>query len=489
MANIYLSSSFEDLKDYRKAVYDALRELRHDVRQMEHYTASEERPLRECLADVIKNDVYVGVFAWRYGHVPKDDELNPKREAITALEYRAAKAHGIPTFVFLTEDNASWSRKWIDKAPKNIDALRKELKRDLVVGQFATPDELARKVSSAVTNWEKRQAPVKVVEALPGKPDEERAVDNATWGVVATGATKSPYTGAGVTVGLVATGVDTAHPAFAGIEFVFKDFTKDDENDPNPYGTHVLGTLCGRAVDGRRIGVAPGVSRVVLAKVLTKEGSGNSQSVFDGTLWAAREGAQVILVCCGMDFPGSLAQLVGGGWPQKLAAAVTLESYKFSLRLFDSLATICGFDRPCLLIAPSGNESQRDNNSDYVIGTSLPAAATGFLSVAALKRLEGGTLYDIAPFSNRSGDVAAPGVDVESAAAGGGLKSMSGTSMAAPHVAGIAALWAEKLQQSRGRLDTRELAARVRGQADLSMLAPGLGADDVGCGLVQAPRT
>src|SRR5262245_31203148 len=67
----------------------------------------------------------------------------------------------------------------------------------------------------------------------------------------------------------------------------------------------------------------------------------------------------------------------------------------------------------------SGNESKREVNPDYIIGTSLPAAATGFMSVAALKRLESGTPYDIAPFSNRGGDVAAPGVDVESAAAGG----------------------------------------------------------------------
>jgi subtilisin family serine protease len=227
MANIYLSSTFEDLKDHRRAVYDALRELRHDVRQMEHYTASQERPLRECLADVVKADLYVGIFGWRYGYVPKDDELNPKRESITALEYRAAKARGIATFVFLTDDNASWPRKWIDKAPKNIDALRSEFKRDLIVGLFGTPDELARKVNSAITNWEKRQAPVKVVEPLPGKPDEERAVDNATWGVVATGATKSPYTGAGVTVGLVATGVDTAHPAFAGLHEIPSKVARD----------------------------------------------------------------------------------------------------------------------------------------------------------------------------------------------------------------------------------------------------------------------
>jgi subtilisin family serine protease len=209
--------------------------------------------------------------------------------------------------------------------------------------------------------------------------------------------------------------------------------------------------------------------------------------MFDGTLWAAQQGGQVILVSGGFDFPGMVSSLLRRGLPPELAAARTLEAYRFNLRLFESLAIICGYaERPCLLVAPCGNESRRDVPG-HVMSTSLPAAATGFLSVAALKRLEGGRRYDIAHFSNQ-GDVAAPGVDIESAAAGSLLTSMSGTSMAASHAAGVAALWAQKLQQSRGWVDPRELAARVRGQADVSALVPSLGADDVGCGLVQAPR-
>ena len=67
----------------------------------------------------------------------------------------------------------------------------------------------------------------------------------------------------------------------------------------------------------------------------------------------------------------------------------------------------------------------------------------GLLSVAALG--QGGSTLDVAPFSNTSALVAAPGVGVTSARRGGGLVSMSGTSMATPHVAGVAALWAEKI--------------------------------------------
>ena len=66
MATIYLSSTDEDLKDHREAVYDALRRLRHDVRAMEHYVATDQRPVDKCLADVAACDIYVGILAWRY---------------------------------------------------------------------------------------------------------------------------------------------------------------------------------------------------------------------------------------------------------------------------------------------------------------------------------------------------------------------------------------------------------------------------------------
>ena len=96
---IYISSTFEDLKDFRRRVYDQLRSLRHDVIAMEDYVAADERPLDKCLRDVREADVYVGLFAWRYGYVPRKG--NPKRKSVTELEYLEAKAHGKPCLLFL----------------------------------------------------------------------------------------------------------------------------------------------------------------------------------------------------------------------------------------------------------------------------------------------------------------------------------------------------------------------------------------------------
>ena len=94
MATIYLSSTYSDLKAYREAVYDTLRKMRYDVIAMEDYVATDQRPLDKCLADVAACDLYIGLFAWRYGYIPL--EWNPEQKSITELEYRQAIKMGKP---------------------------------------------------------------------------------------------------------------------------------------------------------------------------------------------------------------------------------------------------------------------------------------------------------------------------------------------------------------------------------------------------------
>ena len=69
MARIYISSTYEDL-EYREAVYRALRKMGHDVISMEYYVAQGQRPLQKCLEDVASCDIYIGIFAWKYGYIP-----------------------------------------------------------------------------------------------------------------------------------------------------------------------------------------------------------------------------------------------------------------------------------------------------------------------------------------------------------------------------------------------------------------------------------
>src|SRR5215470_2996944 len=98
VSKIYVSSTYTDLKNYREAVYGILRKLRHDVIAMEDYVATDERPLQKCLQDVSGCNLYVGIFAWRYGYIPPLD--NPEQQSITELEYRQAGAVKIPRLLF-----------------------------------------------------------------------------------------------------------------------------------------------------------------------------------------------------------------------------------------------------------------------------------------------------------------------------------------------------------------------------------------------------
>jgi subtilisin family serine protease len=107
------------------------------------------------------------------------------------------------------------------------------------------------------------------------------------------------------------------------------------------------------------------------------------------------------------------------------------------------------------------------------------------VSVAALGQSPQG--FAVASFSNTKARLSGPGVDVSSAKAGGGLTSMSGTSMATPHVAGVAALWAEKLQKSN-QFASQRFVDRLVGSGTMEKLKSGFDPVDVGVGMVRAPQ-
>ena len=109
MATIYLSSTYEDLKEYRRVVFDALRKSGYQVIAMEDYVATDQRPVDKCLKDVEKADIYIGLFAFRYGYVPPVQHTNPKGWSITELEFRRAESLSKSCLTFVVKDTTPWS--------------------------------------------------------------------------------------------------------------------------------------------------------------------------------------------------------------------------------------------------------------------------------------------------------------------------------------------------------------------------------------------
>lgn len=268
----------------------------------------------------------------------------------------------------------------------------------------------------------------------------------------------SKATGSGVTLAVLDTGLDLNHPDFTnrvvdgvnGQSFVPGESLQDGHG----HGTHCVGIVAGprASAGGRRYGVAPDVSLLV-GKVLDDSGSGSDDQILDAMDWARDQGARIISMSLGSARDGT----------QPYSAA------------YEQVASVMLADG-VLVIAAAGNES---NRSAYRRPVGNPAACPSIMAVASVdqQRL-------VSPFSCAQLDpvgtleVCGPGSAVYSSYTGGGYRSISGTSMATPYVAGVAALY----RQLQPNLNAQGLWALI--ESRVQPLAP---ASDYGRGLVQVP--
>lgn len=268
----------------------------------------------------------------------------------------------------------------------------------------------------------------------------------------------SGATGLGVKVAVLDTGIDLSHPDLAhlvAVEDNRRSFVADGQvQDGNGHGTHCAGIIAGpiQSVGQTRYGVAPDVTLLV-GKVLDDQGSGYDDQILDGIDWADDNGAKII----SMSFGSYRA-------PQ--------EAYSDA---YERVAEVLR-EQGVLLVGAAGNGSGRPF---FTTPVENPAACPSIMAVAATDRYR-----RIAHFSSRQMDsigevnISAPGVDVYSAFTGGGFRRESGTSMATPHVAGVAALY---LELNPG-LSAEELWRRLQ---DAAM--PLGDRRDFGYGLLRAP--
>lgn len=272
------------------------------------------------------------------------------------------------------------------------------------------------------------------------------------------------FDGSGTTVAVLDTGYDPTHPDIAGKVKASADFSGVGIVDGHGHGTHVasIATGTGAASNGTYVGVAPGADLLV-GKVMTNDGTGQGSWLIDGMEWAVAGGADVVNM--------SLSTEVTDG-TDPISQAV------------NALSASSG----TLFVATSGNTGPDQLTSN------APGNADAALSVAAVDKAG-----DIASFSSRGPrfgdyavkpDIAAPGVTIVAARAAGTTLgtpvgeryvAASGTSMAAPHVAGAAAI----LKQRHPDWNGEQMKAALMNS---SAAVAGTDAYDVGAGRVDVAR-
>ncbi|WP_030549553.1 S8 family peptidase [Streptomyces exfoliatus] len=273
----------------------------------------------------------------------------------------------------------------------------------------------------------------------------QATLERSTKQVHAPEAWAAGYDGTGTKVAVLDTGADAEHPDLKGRITAAENFTDSDTaDDRQGHGTHTLSTVggSGAASDGTKKGVAPGAG-LLNGKVLNDHGSGAASWIIAGMEWAVAQGADVVSMSLGSPVPTDCTD------PMSVAA--------------EELAQNEG----TLFVIAAGNTGPTLNT------VSSPGCAPSVLTVGATDRDD-----STAWFSSRGPtivnhtlkpEIAAPGVGISAAAAGGrgvyAYQSMSGTSMATPHVAGAAAI----VKQRHPDWTAQQVKAALVGSAESSV--------------------
>lgn len=354
---------------------------------------------------------------------------------------RAAEIAQQGTFQILRSHPGAVSRVrsfWIANAVTATAPVLREIARDPNLVEMRLPLRM-RLISPAV-----------------GAPPREGAYEDSLVKMRVPEVRARGLDGRGVRIGILDTGIDDTHPDLRGKVLAFKDVSEPEEPvaqgayDDHGHGTHVAGTIAGGAASGTAIGVAPAVG-LIIGKIFNSEGSADEAQILDGLQWIADPDGDPMTDDAPKAVSNSWGSDVPGGDPARKATCRAIAAWR---------------DLSILPIFAAGNSGPRERS------VAVPAACPAALAVGATDLNDG-----IARFSSRgpviwsTGTVvkpslSAPGVDVLSAAPGGRYVAMSGTSMATPHVAGVAAL----IFQARPRATPEEVAAALlNGSIDLGV--------------------
>ena len=373
----------------------------------------------------------------------------------TLTEFGYDDAHRATVPLIVTGKGATKAARG-GRALPSIDGVAVEATKQGATWQTLTSGDNAERTTTAGVDkiW------------LDGK--RTATLDHSVPQIGAPAAWEAGYTGDGITVAVIDTGVDQTHPDLADREIAEQNFSEAPDNvDHFGHGTHVASIVAGTGAKsgGKYRGVASDAS-ILDAKVLDDNGSGLESWIIAGMQWAAEQGADIANLSLG-----------GPDGPEvdPLEEAVNSLSAEYGT----------------LFVIAAGN-----SGGDATVGS--PGSADAALTVGAVDRDD-----NLAPFSSRGPrigdgaikpDVTAPGVDIVAALHSDGTigepvepgyTALSGTSMATPHVAGAAALLAQEHPDWTGAQLKALLSGSAKAHPDLTAFEQGAGRIDVARAITQ----
>lgn len=169
---VFVSSTYIDLIDYRKAAEKAINDQKQKYVGMDHMGAMTEEPTDACLEMVEECDLFIGIYAWRYGYVPEGDDYS-----ITEQEYRHAIKLGKPCLCYFVEEDFPWLRKFIETGPaeEKLVAFKSVIEKQHVRSTFKEPMHLERNIINDLSNWLATHRPELQKETLSAGEDPRTA--------------------------------------------------------------------------------------------------------------------------------------------------------------------------------------------------------------------------------------------------------------------------------------------------------------------------
>lgn len=167
---VFLSSTYEDLREHRAKAAQAIERLGQRGIRMEAFGARADEPTTACLEEIESSDAFLGIYAHRYGYVPTDSPVS-----ITEQEFNFAQEKKKPAFCFFVDDDYAWLPRHIEPEPgqSKLKAFKDRIKTRVVRDTFTTPEDLAFKVSTSLGYFliTRDVTKVRPQEALQGTPE------------------------------------------------------------------------------------------------------------------------------------------------------------------------------------------------------------------------------------------------------------------------------------------------------------------------------